>query len=77
MTLLAECSASSMDGLQDAVAATLQSVTKLRGEVKFAALGTLQVSAELAVFPGVPHALTPAMVAAAVAFLAAQPAPIA
>jgi phenylacetate-CoA ligase len=41
MTLLAECSASSMDGLQDAVAATLQSVTKLRGEVKFAALGTL------------------------------------
>ena len=42
MTLFAECSApSSGDGLQDAVAATLQSVTKLRGGVKFVAIGSL------------------------------------
>ena len=42
MTLFAECSApSSADGLQDAVAATLQSVTKLRGGVKFVAIGSL------------------------------------
>jgi phenylacetate-CoA ligase len=40
MTLLAECAAPA-DGLQDAVAATLQSVTKLRGEVKLVALGSL------------------------------------
>ena len=42
MTLFAECSVpSSADGLQDAVAATLQSVTKLRGGVKFVAIGSL------------------------------------
>ena len=42
MTLFAECSApSSADGLQDAVAATLQSVTKLRGGVEFVAIGSL------------------------------------
>src|SRR6187200_490873 len=42
MTLFAECSGpSSADGLQDAVAATLQSVTKLRGGVKFVAIGSL------------------------------------
>jgi phenylacetate-coenzyme A ligase PaaK-like adenylate-forming protein len=42
MTLFAECSApSSAGGLQDAVAATLQSVTKLRGGVKFVAIGSL------------------------------------
>jgi phenylacetate-CoA ligase len=40
MTLLAECAAPA-DGLQDAVAATLQSVTKLRGEVRLVAPGTL------------------------------------
>jgi phenylacetate-CoA ligase len=40
MTLLAECAASAA-GLQDAVAATLQSVTKLRGEVRLVAPGTL------------------------------------
>src|SRR6476469_3126849 len=42
MTLFAECSVpSSADGLQDAVAATLQSVTKLKGGVKFVAIGSL------------------------------------
>jgi phenylacetate-CoA ligase len=40
MTLLAECAAPS-DDLQAAVAATLQSVTKLRGSVEFAFPGTL------------------------------------
>jgi phenylacetate-CoA ligase len=40
MTLIAESSARA-DGLQAAVAATLQSVTKLRGEVKFVAPGSL------------------------------------
>jgi phenylacetate-CoA ligase len=40
MTLLAECAAPS-DDLQAAVAATLQSVTKLRGSVEFASPGTL------------------------------------
>jgi phenylacetate-CoA ligase len=40
MTLLAEC-ATPADGLQDAVAATLQSVTKLKGEVKLVAPGSL------------------------------------
>jgi phenylacetate-CoA ligase len=40
MTLSAEC-ASPAGGLQDAVAATLQSVTKLRGMVKLVAPGTL------------------------------------
>jgi phenylacetate-coenzyme A ligase PaaK-like adenylate-forming protein len=40
MTLSAEC-ASPAGGLQDAVAATLQSVTKLRGLVKLVAPGTL------------------------------------
>jgi phenylacetate-CoA ligase len=40
MTLLAECAAPA-DGLQDAVAATLQSVTKLRGEVRLVAPGSL------------------------------------
>ena len=40
MTLLAECAAPAAD-LADAVAATLQSVTKLRGEVKFVAPGSL------------------------------------
>src|SRR3982074_3236851 len=40
MTLLAECTAPAA-GLQDAVAATLQSVTKLRGEVRLVAPGTL------------------------------------
>jgi phenylacetate-CoA ligase len=40
MTLLAECAAPAA-GLQDAVAATLQSVTKLRGEVRLVAPGTL------------------------------------
>jgi len=41
-TDVTECSApSSADGLQDAVAATLQSVTKLRGGVKFVAIGSL------------------------------------
>jgi phenylacetate-coenzyme A ligase PaaK-like adenylate-forming protein len=40
MTLLAE-SAVPADGLADAVAATLQSVTKLRGEVRLVAPGTL------------------------------------
>jgi phenylacetate-CoA ligase len=40
MTLSAECAAPAA-GLSDAVAATLQSVTKLRGEVKLVAPGTL------------------------------------
>jgi phenylacetate-CoA ligase len=40
MTLLAE-SAAPADGLADAVAATLQSITKLRGEVKLVAPGSL------------------------------------
>jgi phenylacetate-CoA ligase len=40
MTLSAECAAPAA-GLADAVAATLQSVTKLRGEVKLVAPGTL------------------------------------
>src|SRR5215218_1311425 len=40
MTLIAESSARA-DGLQAAVAATLQSVTKLRGDVKFVAPGSL------------------------------------
>jgi phenylacetate-CoA ligase len=40
MTLLAECEAPA-DGLADAVADTLQSVTKLRGEVKLVAPGSL------------------------------------
>jgi phenylacetate-CoA ligase len=40
MTLLAECAAPDA-GLQDAVAATLQSVTKLRGEVRLVAPGSL------------------------------------
>jgi phenylacetate-CoA ligase len=40
MTLLAECAAPSA-GLADVVAATLQSVTKLRGEVRLVAPGTL------------------------------------
>jgi len=40
MTLLAECG-NSAAGLAEAVAATLQSVTKLRGEVKFVAPGSL------------------------------------
>jgi hypothetical protein len=35
-------------------------------------LRTLDVSAQLAVFPDVPHALTPAMEGAAIAFLADQ-----
>jgi phenylacetate-CoA ligase len=38
MTLVAECAQS---GLRDAVAATLQSITKLRGEVRLVAPGTL------------------------------------
>lgn len=40
MTLLAECAAPA-DSLQQAVAATLQSVTKLRGEVTLVAAGSL------------------------------------
>jgi phenylacetate-CoA ligase len=40
MTLLAECAAPAA-GLQDAVAATLRAVTKLGGEVKFVAVGSL------------------------------------
>jgi phenylacetate-CoA ligase len=40
MTLLAECAAPD-PGLAGAVAATLQSVTKLRGEVKLVAPGSL------------------------------------
>ena len=40
MTLTAEC-ATPGDGLRDAAAATLQSVTKLRGEVKLVAPGSL------------------------------------
>jgi phenylacetate-CoA ligase len=40
MTLIAECTASA-DGLQQAVAATLQSTTKLRGAVKLVAPGSL------------------------------------
>jgi phenylacetate-CoA ligase len=40
MTLLAECAAPDA-GLQEAVATTLQSVTKLRGEVKLVAPGSL------------------------------------
>jgi phenylacetate-CoA ligase len=40
MTLIAECTASA-DGLQEAVAATLQSTTKLRGAVKLVAPGSL------------------------------------
>src|SRR6185312_5117728 len=40
MTLRAECSAPSM-ALADAVAATLQAVTKLRGAVDFVKAGTL------------------------------------
>jgi phenylacetate-CoA ligase len=40
MTLMAECPQAGSD-LQAAVAATLQSLTKLRGEVRLVALGTL------------------------------------
>jgi phenylacetate-CoA ligase len=40
MTLTAECAAPAA-GLAEAVAATLHSVTKLRGEVKLVAPGTL------------------------------------
>jgi phenylacetate-CoA ligase len=40
MTLLAECAAPA-SGLQQEVAATLRAVTKLGGEVKFVAVGTL------------------------------------
>ena len=40
MTLVAEC-ASADAGLASAVAATLQSVTKLKGEVKLVAPGSL------------------------------------
>ena len=40
MTLIAECSAPA-NGLQEAVATTLRSVTKLGGEVKFVAVGSL------------------------------------
>jgi phenylacetate-CoA ligase len=40
MTLLAECAAPAA-GLQDAVSATLRAVTKLGGEVKFVAVGSL------------------------------------
>jgi phenylacetate-CoA ligase len=40
MTLLAECAAPA-SGLADAVTATLQSVTKLRGKVTLVAPGTL------------------------------------
>jgi len=46
-----------------------------RARAFVAALGALNVTTELAVFPDVPHALTPAMVDSAVAFLAGQPAP--
>jgi hypothetical protein len=38
-----------------------------------AALSSLHVSAQLAVFADVPHALTPAMAGAAIDFLASQP----
>jgi hypothetical protein len=48
-----------------------------RAEAFVAALGALDISAELAVFPNVSHALTPAMLDAALTFLAAQPAPTA
>jgi pimeloyl-ACP methyl ester carboxylesterase len=41
-----------------------------RARAFVAALGSLNVSAQLVVFPGVPHALTPAMEGAAIAFLA-------
>jgi phenylacetate-CoA ligase len=40
MTLYAEC-ASGSDGLTDAVAASLQSVTKLKGRVNLVAPGSL------------------------------------
>jgi phenylacetate-CoA ligase len=40
MTLMAE-SASPIETLQSAIAATLQSVTKMRGEVRLVAPGTL------------------------------------
>jgi len=40
MTLMAEC-ATAPEGLAEAIAATLQAVTKLRGEVKLVAAGTL------------------------------------
>ena len=40
MNLLAECAAPA-SGLEDAVAATLRAVTKLGGEVKFVAVGSL------------------------------------
>jgi phenylacetate-CoA ligase len=40
MALMAECGAPSA-GLEEAVGATLQAVTKLRGKVQFAAPGTL------------------------------------
>jgi phenylacetate-CoA ligase len=40
MTLMAECAAAS-EGLADRVAATLQAATKLRGEVRLVAAGTL------------------------------------
>jgi phenylacetate-CoA ligase len=40
MTLLAECAASDAE-LAEAVASTMQSVTKLRGEVKLVAPGSL------------------------------------
>jgi phenylacetate-CoA ligase len=40
MTLIAECPAPA-NGLHEAVATTLRSVTKLGGEVKFVAVGSL------------------------------------
>jgi hypothetical protein len=40
-----------------------------RAQAFVTALGALDVSAQLVVFPGVPHALTPAMEGAAIAFL--------
>ena len=46
-----------------------------RARAFVAALERAHVSAQLAVFPGVAHALTPDMLQAAVAFLAAEPTP--
>jgi hypothetical protein len=43
-----------------------------RAQAFVAALRTLEVSAQLAIFPNVPHALTPDMQRAAVGFLADQ-----
>ncbi len=48
-----------------------------RAQAFVAALHTLDVSAQPKVFPNVPHALTPAMESAAIAFLADQSGPIA